>query len=192
MVSNREVSLSSLWFNQRISSRLLTSRFVTGMPQVTSFDRFAKLFSVTLSWLLEKVRHRWCDFSQVSSRAEEATAQLLRPKPQFWLAKCHLPSIFCHLKFPCCIFIALQVNPPWALFPSSRFNLFLLRLFSTDLCINPVIPCWHTKCQHIKLKCWSHHFPVAFWNDNKRHLSFATLSTCAISKKPGKLLFFPA
>lgn len=82
------------------------------------------------------------------------------------------------------------MNLPWALFPSSRFNLFLLRLFSSDLCIHPIIPCWHTKCQHIKLKCWSHHFPVAFSNDNKRHLSFATQSTCAISKKPSKLLFF--
>lgn len=57
-------------------------------------------------------------------------------------------------------------------------------------CINPIIPCWHTKCQHIKLNCWSHHFPVAFSNDNKRHLSFATQSTCAISKKPSKLLVF--
>lgn len=105
----------------------------------------------------------------MNSRAEEVTAQLLRPKLQFWLAKHRLPPIFCHLKFPYSIFIPLQVNLLWALFPSSRFNLFLLVLFSTDLRINSIIPCWHTKCQQIKLKCWIHHFPVAFWNDNKRH-----------------------
>lgn len=99
--SSRRFSSSSLGWSQPLS--IHTADFQALGSWLTSLAQFAKLFSAMPASLMEKIRHKAnVTFPKSAlSRAEQVTAQLLRPKARFWLAKHHLPSsLFALSNFP--------------------------------------------------------------------------------------------